>query len=77
MSKLMENITGRDTVYVTNSSILENPQFDRAGGCCYGYCDNVCDWWIMIGCCNCPITALHNNWLKIKQLIKFVEIVML
>ena len=26
---------------VTNSSILENPQF----GCC-GYCDNFCDWWI-------------------------------
>ena len=77
MSKLRENITGRDTVYVTNSSILENPQFDRAGGCCYDYCDNVCAWWIMIGCCNCPITALHNNWLKIKQLIKFVEIVML
>ena len=62
MFKLRENITGRDTVYVTNSSILENPQFDRAS-------DNICDWWIMIGCCNCPITALHNNWLKIKQLM--------
>ena len=31
---------------VTNSSILENPQFGRVSGCCYGYCDNFCDWWI-------------------------------
>ena len=29
---------------VTNSSILGNPQFVRVSGCCYGYCDNVCDW---------------------------------
>lgn len=31
---------------VTNFSILENPQFDRLSGCCYGYCDKFCDWWI-------------------------------
>ena len=31
---------------VTNSSILENPQFGRVSGCCYDYCDNFCDWWI-------------------------------
>ena len=29
---------------VTNSSILENPQFGMEGGYCYGYCDNFCDW---------------------------------
>ena len=31
---------------VTNSSILENPQFGMVSGCCCGYCDNFCDWWI-------------------------------
>ena len=31
---------------VTNSSILENPQFGRVSGCCCSYCDNFCDWWI-------------------------------
>ena len=31
---------------VTNSSILENPRFGRVSGCCHGYCDNFCDWWI-------------------------------
>ena len=31
---------------ITNSSILENPQFGRVSGCCYGYCDKLCDWWI-------------------------------
>ena len=29
---------------VTNSSILENPQFGRLRACYYGYCDNFCDW---------------------------------
>jgi len=31
---------------VENSSIWENPQFGRVSGCCYGYFDNFCDWWI-------------------------------
>ena len=36
-------------------------------GCCYGYCDQFCDWWIqlsglsMIGCFNCLITGV---WLQ-------------
>ena len=30
--------------YITNSSILENPQFGRVSGCCYGYCNKLCDW---------------------------------
>ena len=36
-------------------------------GCCYGYCDQFCDWWIklsgpsMIGCFHCPITGV---WLQ-------------
>ena len=37
---------------VTNSSILENPQFGRVGGCCYGYCDKFCDWWIKLSALN-------------------------
>ena len=41
MSKIRENIMAETLSNVTNSSILENPQF----GCC-GYCDNFCDWWI-------------------------------
>ena len=48
---------------VTNLSILENLQFGRISGCCYGYSDKLCVWWIkmsalkMIGWCNCPISA--------------------
>ena len=51
--------------YVTNASILKNLQFGRVSGCCYGYCDKFCDWWIklsalnMIGLCNCPITGVR------------------
>ena len=35
---------------VTNSSILENPQFGRVSGCCYvyGYYDKFCDWWVKL-----------------------------
>ena len=35
-----------------NSSILENPQFGRVSGCCYGYCDKLCDWWIKLSALN-------------------------
>ena len=44
-------------------SILENSQFGGVSGCCYGYCDELCDWRIklsalnMIGCCSWPISA--------------------
>ena len=34
--------------HLTNSSILENPQFGRVSGCCYGYRDKLCDWWIKL-----------------------------
>ena len=37
---------------VTNSSILENPQFGRVGGWCYSYCDKFCDWWIKLSAFN-------------------------
>ena len=37
---------------VTNSSIMENPQFGRVSGCCYGYCDKLCDWWIKLSALN-------------------------
>ena len=35
-----------------NSSILENPQFGRVSGCCYGYWDKLCDWWIKLRAIN-------------------------
>ena len=35
-----------------NSSILENPQFGRVSGRCYGYCDRLCDWRIMLSALN-------------------------
>ena len=37
----------------------------RISGCCYGYCDQFCDWWIwlkglsMTGCFHCPITGVR------------------
>ena len=37
---------------VTNLSILQNPQFGRVGGCCYGYWDKFCDWWIKLRALN-------------------------
>ena len=37
---------------VTNSSIVENPQFRKVSGCCYGYCDKLCDWWINLSALN-------------------------
>ena len=33
---------------VTNSSVLENPHLCKVSGCCYGYCDKLCDWWIKL-----------------------------
>ena len=38
--------------YVTNSFILDNPQFGRVGGCCYGNCAKLCDWWIKLSALN-------------------------
>ena len=47
-------------------SILEILNFFfETSGCCYGYCDSLCDWWIwltelsMIRCFNCPITSIR------------------
>ena len=37
---------------VKYSSILENPQFGKLSGCCYGYCDKLCDWWIKLSALN-------------------------
>ena len=54
----------RDNVLVKNSS-TSMTFFFRISGCCYGYCDQFCDWWIrlkglsMIGCFNCPITGVR------------------
>ena len=46
LSKITENITGRHSLMLQISSILENPQFGRVIGYCYNYCDKFCDWWI-------------------------------
>ena len=41
--------------------------FPRISGCCYGYCDQFCDWliWLkglsMVGCFNCQIAGV---WLQ-------------
>ena len=37
---------------VTNSSILENPQFGTVSGLYYGYGDKFCDWWIKLSALN-------------------------
>ena len=39
-----------------NLSILENLQFGRVSGCCYGYCDKFCDQWIKMSALKVPIT---------------------
>ena len=42
----LEKISLAETLSnVTNASILENPQFGRVRGRCYGYFDKFCDWW--------------------------------
>ena len=57
----------------------------RISGCCYGYCDLLCDWWIwlsalsMIGCFNYPMTGVrlqpsvqlqpHNAPIKFKEIV--------
>ena len=43
--------------YVTNSSILETPQFGRASGHCYGDCNELCDWWIKLTALNMMLTG--------------------
>ena len=58
-----------------NSSI-----FFRISDCCYGYCDQFCDWWIwlsgvsIIGYFNCPVTAnglvTLSNYSSTEWLVK-------
>lgn len=31
---------------------MENPQFGRVSGCCFGYFDKFCDWWIELNAVN-------------------------
>ena len=75
---LRTNISGRDNVRSKkNLSVLEIPQF--FDGCCYGYCDQFCDWWIwlsgltMIGCFNCPITGVRLQPTSRLQLFKMIS----
>ena len=42
--KLGKILLAESLFKVTNYSILENPQFGRVSGCCYDYCDKLCDW---------------------------------
>ena len=54
----LEKISLAETLSnVTNSSILENPQFGRVRGRCYGYIDKFCDWWTSLR------TLLKYDWL--------------
>ena len=52
--------------------------FLRVSGCCYGYCDQLCDWWIklsghsMIGCFNCPIAGIRLQPTVRLQLCKLL-----
>ena len=53
-------------IIVKKSSILTIPQFVfRISGCCYGYCEQYCYWWVKlsglsaIDCFNCPITGVQ------------------
>ena len=75
---LRTNISGRDNVRSKkNLSVLEIPQF--FDGCCYGYSDQFCDWWIwlsgltMIGCFNCPITGVRLQPTSRLQLSKMIS----
>ena len=53
--------------------------FFRVSGCCYGYCDQLCDWWIklsghsMIGCFNCPIAGVRLQPTVRLQLCKLIS----
>ena len=52
------NITGREVVLSKNSSILEIYQFlFGVSDCCYGYCDQFCDWQLQLSDYRCPITV--------------------
>ena len=68
---------------VKNSLILEISQlfflfsfFFLISGCCIGYCEQFCDWWIwfkglsMIDCFNCLITLLITLCRVISEKIK-------
>ena len=39
----------------TNSSTLENDQFGRVSGSCYGYWNKFCDYWKIIKAINAPM----------------------
>ena len=56
-----------------NSSILENTQFGRVGGCCYGYCDKFFDSWIKLSALitvNCLISLSDYNPMYTIMLVK-------
>ena len=62
------NTFGRDNVKKKKITLFwKSLQFSffRRSGCCYGYCNQFCDWWIwrtglsMIGCFNSPITGVR------------------
>ena len=64
INTLWINTFGRDNVKKKkNYSKSLQFSFFRRSGCCYGYCNQFCDWWIwrtglsMIGRFNSPITA--------------------
>ena len=59
----LEKISLAETLSnVINSTILENPQFGKVRGRCYGYFDKFCDWWTSLS------THLKYDWLIMMKL---------
>ena len=70
--KLGKKITAEDTVQCQKFVHFgKSPVWWGKCGCCYGYCDNFCDWWIYLAnvtvllevsdTANCPITLSDYN----------------
>ena len=65
----LEKISLAETLSnVINSTILENPQFGRVRGRCYGYFDKFCDWWTSLS------THLKCDWLIMIKLSDYSQL---
>ena len=65
----LEKISLAETLpNVINSTILENPQFGRVRGRCYGYFDKFCDWWTSLS------THLKYDWLIMMKLSDYSQL---
>ena len=65
----LEKISLAETLSnVINSTILENPQFGKVRGRCYGYFDKFCDWWTSLS------THLKCDWLIMMKLSDYSQL---